>query len=300
MDPDGLLTFENERRKLFVDFSNTYLHEVESIFNAENIEVLTNPYQYFVVGSDQVWNPSNTFGSPIYFLRFVDEARRVAYAPSISTPTLPEALEANYAQWIKEFSAISVREDDGARLIKELTGLDVPVLSDPTLVLGTEIWEAMAKEASNKPKDKYICTYFLGGVPREHQQWLQDFSTTHGYDVINLGDTNEQETYRTGPSEFVDYIKDCSILLTDSFHGCVFSILFKRPFVAYKRLGGESMFSRIDTLLDRFSLEGRKYENMVMDDTMFEINYEHADAVIEIEKKRSLDFLRDSFGMTEA
>ena len=68
---------------------------------------------------------------------------------------------------------MSVREDDGAKIIKDLTGRDVPVLVDPTLLLTKEKWMTISKEASNKPKEKYLITYFLGGVPEIYKRQIK-------------------------------------------------------------------------------------------------------------------------------
>jgi polysaccharide pyruvyl transferase WcaK-like protein len=291
---------KSNRYQQFFEFSKRNLHETEFTLKESNLtKEFEESYSCFVVGSDQVWNPHFTSASPIYFLRFTEKAKRVAYAPSFSVPHIEEQYLSRYKEWIRDFNKLSVREEDGARLIEELTGLEVPVLVDPTLLLTKQQWLDISQEAPKKPKQKYIATYFLGGVPIEHRSWLKQYAKNNNYKIINLADVRDNKAYETGPAEFISYVNDCSLFLTDSFHGAVFSILFKKPFIAYKRRGGESMYSRIDTLLDRFSLNERKIENMNLEESVFEINYDHVDAILEIERKRSMDFLRDSFKSIE-
>jgi exopolysaccharide biosynthesis predicted pyruvyltransferase EpsI len=104
-------------------------------------------------------------------------------------------------------------------------------LADPILLLTKEKWLSIAKEASNKPKDKYLLTYFLGGIPTQYKKEIKKTAKENNLEIINLGDIKEKDTYQTGPSEFIDYINNCSVMFTDSFHGTVFSILFEKPFV---------------------------------------------------------------------
>lgn len=289
---------ETIRKEKFVEFSNTYLNETNFLLSEDNIssDIIEN-YDYFVLGSDQVWNPNFTKASPIYFLRFVEKNKRITYAPSFSVPSIPDEYLDSYKQWLYDFKKLSVREADGARLIKELTGLDAPVLVDPTMLLTDKEWLSIRKEASNKPIKNYIVTYFLGGTTKAQRREVNSFSKQYHFDVINLGDVREEITYQTGPSEFIDYIKDCSIVLTDSFHGIVFSILFKKPFIAYKRLGGEYMYSRIDNLLDLFALKHRKHDQMPLEEKALHIDYDGIDTILERERKRSFNYLKAGFNL---
>lgn len=290
-----------KRTEVFKEFTLDYIKETGYSISKHNIpDDLSNKYDFFITGSDQVWNPNNLHGSSIYFLTFAEEHKRIAYAPSMGVSEIkPEDIE-NYKEWISGMHALSVREDDGAKIIKELTGRDAPVLVDPTLLLTKEKWVSISKEASNKPKGKYLLTYFLGGVPKEYKKQIKNISKENNLEVINLGDIREKETYRTGPSEFIDYINSCSIFCTDSFHGAVFSILFEKPFIVYERMGTSlSMFSRINTLLDKFQLESRKAEHIKNNEDVFNIDYSHVPEILEMERKKSFDYLKEALNITD-
>lgn len=290
-----------KRTENFKEFTLNYINETNYFISENNIpKNLSDRYDYFVTGSDQVWNPVNTLGSSIFFLTFAEKHKRIAYAPSFGVSEIKPEYKEKYKEWISEIPWLSVREDDGARIIKELTGRDAPVLVDPTLLLTKEKWLSIAKEAQNKPKGNYLLTYFLGGIPPKYKKQIKKIAKVNNLEVINLADIRDKETYRTGPSEFIDYINSCSVFCTDSFHGAVFSILFEKPFIVYERMGSTlSMFSRIETLLKKFKLESRKAENIKSNEDVFNIDFSHVPAILEAEKKKSYDFLKEALNVKD-
>lgn len=296
---DEIKESEEIRTKVFKKFTYDYIKETDYTISDNNIpKDLSDRYSYFVTGSDQVWNPDYIYGSSIYFLTFASKHKRIAYAPSFGVSEIkPEYIE-DYREWISGMHRLSVREDDGAKIIKELTGRDAPVLVDPTLLLTKEKWLSIAKEAKNKPKGNYLLTYFLGGIPPKYKKQIKKIAKVNNLEVINLADIRDKETYRTGPSEFIDYINSCSVFCTDSFHGAVFSILFEKPFIVYERMGSTlSMFSRIETLLKKFKLESRKAENIKSNEDVFNIDFSHVPAILEAERKKSYDFLKEALNV---
>lgn len=300
-----IVTYKNRdssliRTEVFKQFTLDHIKETDFMISENNIpESLSDRYNYFITGSDQVWNPVNTLESSIYFLNFAEKHKRIAYAPSIGVSEIPPEHIENYKEWISGMHKLSVREDDGAKIIKELTGREAPVHVDPTLLLTKEKWLSISKEASNKPKGKYLLTYFLGGIPKEYKRQINKIVKENNLEVINLGDIREKETYRTGPSEFIDYINSCSVFCTDSFHGAVFSILLEKPFIVYERMSSSmSMYSRIETLLNKFKLEDRKAKNINNADDAFNIDYSHVPEILEKERKKSFDYLKEALNIT--
>jgi len=291
---------EKNRLNIFKKFSNDYINETDYYISEKNIpEDLTDRYDYFITGSDQVWNMHYNKGSSIYFLTFAESHKRIAYAPSFGVNEIDTDIVDKYKEWISGIHKISVREDEGAKIIKKLTGREALVLIDPTLLLSKDKWLSIAKEAKNKPKGKYLLTYFLGGVNSRYGKQIRKFAKQNNLEVINLGCIKEKETYQTGPSEFIDYISNCSIMFTDSFHGTVFSILFEKPFVVFERRDDVSMYSRIDTLLDKFNLSSRKVENISYNN-IFNIDYSHVPHLLHAERVKALDFLKDALEIKDA
>lgn len=284
------------RKNEFKEYSNLYLSEKFYNLNNENQELME--YSYFVTGSDQVWNPINYDMLPIYFLTFTDRKKRIAYAPSISVDELPRKLINEYQQWFLGMKHISVREEAGANIIRKLINRDVPVVADPTLLLSKKEWLQFSKRASSRTDKPYILTYFLGGPPESIRNELKEMAENNNMSIINLGDINDSESYRTGPNEFIDYINNASAFFTDSFHGVVFSIILQTPFIVYERQTvGPTMYSRIETILEKFNLKNREANGFNED--VFIMDFSNTIEVLKREQQKSISYLNRAFRIGE-
>lgn len=144
---------EKERNKIFSEFSNKYINEQnKEYFLNDDLSFMNAQVDYFVAGSDQVWNPNMNKHSSKYFLEFADKEKSIAYAPSFGIGELSLEVAKKYSKWIDGINYLSVREDEGAQLIEQLTGRKAEVLVDPTMLLTREEWLKIAKPARNKPK----------------------------------------------------------------------------------------------------------------------------------------------------
>lgn len=293
-----LNSINSERTKIFKDFSEKYINETDFSIEVGKVDAdLEKKYKYLVTGSDQVWNPFDPMVSEVSFLTFAPKQKRISYAPSFGVYDIPQQEKENYKKWLSEMNHISVREDAGAKIVKELTGKEVPVVIDPTMILTKEQWLSVSKESKEKPTKKYILTYLLGGGNKEHKKKIKEISKKYDLEIVNLGDIKDLEHYITGPSEFIDYINDASVFFTDSFHGCVFSMLLDTPFVVCTRVGQDSktsMESRIDTFLDKFELQDRRYSNLENIE-IFKCDYTRSNELLEIERKKAWDYLGNAF-----
>ena len=289
-----------KRKEIFYKFTRNYIKETEFCICDNNIPAdLESCYDYFVVGSDQVWNPAYMSGSEIYFLTFAPKAKRIAFSPSFGVSEIPLEYQEDYKKGINGFNYLSVRENDGARLIKELTDRNALVLIDPTLMLDKEKWVSISSKPDNITGKKYILTYFLGSFSTKLKKSIKKISKDNNLEIINLADVRDSKTYKTGPSEFINYINSASVLFTDSFHGCVFSILMGTPFIVFDRIGSQSMYSRINTLLSTFQLESRKAQNIKTNEQIFEVDYSHIPSILDFERKKALDYLKKALNIQE-
>lgn len=287
------------RRKKFINFTSNYIKETQYFISELSMpkDKLTT-FDYFIAGSDQIWNPNFRHGSSIDFLTFAPKEKRVSYAASFGIDEIPIKYKGNYKKWLSEMSYVSVREEAGAKIVKNLTGRDVPVLADPTLILPKEQWIEVSKKANNRPDTPYLLTYFLGGPSKETRKKLDKLAREKNMTIINLGDITERETYETGPSEFLDYINNASAFFTDSFHGVVFSIIFQTPFVVYERQSsGPSMYSRIETILDNFDMRDREAEGF--DQDIFSMDFSGTYEVLEREYEKSINYLKEALRIEE-
>lgn len=257
---------------------------------------LNNVYSYFVIGSDQIWNPTFDFSSNIDYLSFIDSNKIVSYAASFGLYSIPERYRQMVIDGINHITYISVREEAGAKIVKNLTGKDATVLIDPTMMLDAEEWMVISKKPRSVNTDiPYILTYFLGEKNNKIKNDLERYSKENNLTIYNLNDESQLNVYTSGPGEFVYLISHSSLVMTDSFHACVFAFLFNKPFLVYERISSEgSMMSRIDTFLSKFKLE-RKYVKNGCENELFECNYADSYITLKNERYKTLDFLKAFF-----
>lgn len=262
---------------------------------------LDNKYDYFIVGSDQVWNQTTGHISELFLLNFVnDSSKKISLSASLGTNNLLEESKNQIRLFVKDFSNISVRENTAKEIIEEITGRnDVEVLLDPTMILTTDDWDKVSKKPRQGLSDnqKYILLYFLGNLSENRIKVIFDFAKENNCMVINILDKNDK-FYNCGPSEFIWLEKHAFMVCTDSFHSSVFAILYKIPFIVFNRDDGQNgvneMNSRIDTLLSKFSLEGNYYAGKINNNILTR-NFDYIDNILEIERNRTIQFLKKSF-----
>ena len=233
----------------------------------------------FICGSDQVWSALRIPLAPEFFLPSVPKSRKIAYAPSIGIDNIPTYYQNKAGKYIKDFKHLSVREDAAKDTLKKKFGIDAVQVLDPTMLVGKEYWDEQLEKAQiQKPSFDYIFCYFLGEVPDAVLSVINQVST--GKKVIILPYEEDSKLVvnglyqEDGPLDFVNLIKYADCVLTDSFHGSVFSVLYGKRFVVTKRthVGRVSQTSRIKSLLrmvhqeERYCSEKEDIERLLTQD----------------------------------
>lgn len=269
-----------------IKFSNFYFFNWNKGLSAR--------YDYFIVGSDQVWNPTIKRLTDFEILKFARPEQRIAFSASFGINKLPNKYNEKVSKELKQFKAISVREEVGKEIVKGLTGRkDIEVLLDPTMLLTLEDWKKVIKEPEKKIAKKYILIYFLGTISEKRKKEIERIAELNECQVINILD-KEDQFYDSGPGEFLYLEKNAFLICTDSFHSSVFAILFHRPFVVFKREDKEeNMNSRLETLLQKFNLE-ECWFNEIITKKQLECNYTNVDKVLNTERKKAEKFLKES------
>lgn len=287
------LHMNKRRAAAFEKFTTAHIRTTDYQIDSHSVPAgISDAFSVFVAGSDQIWNPYFRNCNPNDFLAFAPPEKRVAYASSFGIDELPESVKDQYRQWLSGFAHLSVREQSGARIIKELTGRDALVLLDPTLMLSKEEWFAISCRPRWLPNSAYVVTYFLGQQPHELPALLSELKTEKNLQVVHLGSYEDARRFYADPGEFLAYINSASMVLTDSFHGAVFSILFERPFIVFQRSSHHKpMGSRLDTLLDTFQLTGRKWEEVKLSKQHLNCDFSHVSCTLARERRRALDYL---------
>lgn len=257
--------------------------------NYKNIE---EKFDYYSVGSDQVWNPYFADFSKYYLLEFIKEGTKIAYAPSFGVSEIPGNMTEYFKKCLNEFKSISCREKDGSLIINKLINKKVPTVVDPTMLLTVTNWEKVSKLPKEFSNQKYIFTYFLGKISKKNKQLIQKYCKDNNYIIVNPLDIFSK-SYSYGPSEFLGLINQAEAIFTDSFHASLFSIMFKKPFFVFERDEvGKSMSSRIETLLETFELNDRKFDGNF--NILNKTNYTNIDSILEKKRKESFDYINKS------
>ena len=283
------------RKKYFKNF-NRNINYSSKIINA--FSKLSN-YDFFVTGSDQVWNPNFGRLRDVDLLKFTTPSKRISFSASFGISNLPERYNEKLKNALKNYKAISVREDAGKKIIQDVVGrTDVEVLVDPTMLLTAKEWDKVSKKPEQLKTNKYILNYFLGELSEERKKEIQRIADENNCEVINILDINSP-FYETGPSEFLYLEKNAFLICTDSFHSSVFAILYNRPFIVFDRDGGKvSINSRLKTLLSKFKLENRWYRGHITDE-LLKVDYTETYKILDIERKKSEDFLKRALDIEE-
>ena len=281
---------KNKRNKSFLKFNGNIRFSKKYFCWIGKKKI--NQYDYFIIGSDQVWNPTIGRLSKFDLADFINSNNKIAFAASFGISELPEQYKQKTAEALKTFKAISVREDSGKKIVEELTGrTDVEVLVDPTMLLTPEEWDKVSKKPEQLNFNKYILCYFLGELSEQRKKEIERVAKENDCKIINILDKKDP-FYETGPSEFLYLEKNAFLICTDSFHSSVFAILYNRPFIVFDREDSlEKMNSRLDTLLNKFELKDRWYEGEIKQEQL-KIDYTKAYEILEKEREKSMNFLK--------
>lgn len=262
-------------------------------------------FDVVVVGSDQMWLPQ---GLPTNFcnLQFAAPGvRRVSYATSFGVSSIPWYQRSRTADYLRKIDYLSVREDSGARICREVAGVEAKVVVDPTLLLSSEQWRELMPDNSVKRKP-YIFCYFLGANPFCREE-VRAFSAKTGLPVVALRHCDEivpsdegfgdEAPYDVNPNDFVDLVRNAEYVFTDSFHASAFSIIHHKRFGTFYRFAqgdSQSRNTRIDSLFGHLGLRDRVITEPGQIRKIVEnpIDFGDADARLDEWRADSWDFLR--------
>ena len=290
-----------ERDAAFDEFCKSHF-KVSRAFESwtDMSEASKKEYDAVVVGSDQLWLPSNVMAD-YYTLNWVPkDVKKIAYATSFGIGSIPIKYKKVYSDYLKRIDYLSARETSGQEIIKEMTGKNVPLVNDPALLLDAEGWNEII-DSSPMVKEKYVFCYFMGNNP-EQRDFVKRLAKDKGLKVVALlhldqyiaSDENYVDfaPWHVSPADFVNLVKNAECVCTDSFHGTVFSIIYSRPFFTFKRFNRKASLStntRITSLLTRLGLMDRLVTDMGVK-PMFEINWEKIQSGVSEFRKTSSEY----------
>ncbi|MFB8544958.1 polysaccharide pyruvyl transferase family protein [Enterococcus casseliflavus] len=290
---DKILTL---RENNFLRFTEKYINETDFKLNSlKKVPIEMKYFDAFVIGSDQVWNYNFIRFSKYDFASFSENNQLVlSYAASFGVNDLPDEKIAEYKIGLDNLNYISVRELNGKEIVERITKRkDIQIVLDPTFLLSEEDWLKIVDESDINIDKKYVITYFLGTPSSEEWGYINKFGKKNNFMIINMNDISDPELYIADPCDFLNLIKNSEAVFTDSFHACVFAMVFKKYFEVFSRRDNNlaSMNSRIDSLLTTFDLKQQYFDGRKKDK---KIEYEFIDNKLESLKENSLDYLLKS------
>lgn len=287
-----------DRNKRFHQFMNRHMKLSDVTYRSiDEMKDLDKKYDAFFTGSDQVWNPKHADFDPVYFLQFVNDAtKRHSYAASFGFSKIPLDLSGEYKRRLKDFHGLSVRESSGVAIIKDLLGRRAAQSLDPTLLLTKDSWQALAVA----PKcQNYVLLYEVNQASSDNYRRAKQIADRKGLKVIAITQKvrsfDDVIAHQTGPEGLLGYIANAEYVLTDSFHGTVFSILFERPFTFCSNKKADVNI-RMEELLNLTGLFDRK--DIVDHDEP--IDWRRVDRRLSKARRASLQYIKTILGRKNA
>ena len=244
---------------------------------------------YTIIGSDQVWNPNIITQNQYLLMPYHKDSKLLSYAASMGVQQIDQHQEQVFKKYLRYYSNISVREHSAKKILQPFVNKAIEVVLDPTLLLNKADYDLLEKKPKDvKEDEKYILCYILGN--RDHEDLIRKFANKKGYRVIVFSD-KKGSAY--GIEEFLYLVHHARLICTDSFHACVFSFIFERPFIAFKRTGKENyMYTRLQNLIETFKLKNREFNGKEITKENLEVDYTEAKKILKKEQKKSLNFLK--------
>lgn len=293
----------SKKEKFFRSFVKRYLHETKVYRTLKSLQKDPPDCDIYISGSDQLWNSGITGGTfdSAYFLNFGDgKVGRMTYSVGANFNKMENPVEA-LRDLIKQLDVISMREALWMPVVEEAAEGKIPTHLDvdPTLLLTADKYEKFMAKLEPE-KEPYILTYTMGGeVQKKVYNGARILSEKLGMKVIDVcGDPNKmnkkvQDNRLCGPSEFLWYIKNADYVVTNSFHGTVFSVIFKKKFITIPHA---ETGNRVTELLDKLGLSERYHTvtTEAVERITNPIDYEAASMKLQTLRENSVNFLQDS------
>lgn len=289
------------RRHAISQFNQEEIPHSKIVYTLDKIHEANNDYEVFITGSDQVWHPKawNT----AYRLDFVDKKKlKFSYAASIARSSLNNKEKDILKESLKNFDAISVRENEAVNIIAPISPVQVHWVLDPVFLLTQKEWDDICSE--RQVKEEYIFCYFLG-ESQESRFIAKEYAKRCNLKLITIPyllgkfrkcdyDFGDEKLYEVSPKEFISLIKHSKAVFTDSFHALAFSIIYRKNFYVFNRSDSKNMSSRITSMLSIIGAEDRLIEDKEKIFELDSIDYDSPLNRIEKMKVESIRFLNQA------
>ena len=283
--------------KIFKGTQKKYYNLTTRVHNVDELNKLN--FDAIVVGSDEVWHYEDIAKHPMKFGYGVKVDKLISYAPSTGSSNVKDNIPKYVKEGMKNFTALSARDDNAEMLIKNVLNKQATRVLDPTLLYEFPDYESEFVDYIKS--QKYILMYYCDNLPENIKKKIIDYANSNNYKIFGAGEYKKwfTETFvDIDAFEWVEMFKNAQIVFTGTFHGAVFSIKSKRIFYTY--LTNPSRIKKVGSLLKQFGIEDRiitdENEEKKFKNIEKRINYEKVYEKIIQEKQKSLEYLKDSIG----
>ena len=292
-----------KRKNSFKGYINKYLDGTsKKYYSKEDIERDVKQGDTYISGSDQIFNPVLTHGlSDVYTLNFgkdTTDVTKIVYGASVGNEELLKKHKEDFFNKLQSVDLLSVREESVIAPLSKITNREVEKVLDPTLLLGKENWDKLILEnkVTSLQNKKYILVYTLFEND-EITKIANYLSEKTGLKIVHFRKYNAYNNeltslYSKGPVDFINAFKHAEYIVTNSFHGLVFSIIFERKFYAVMP---KERAGRLKDLIDMLSLNSRSVsslEDVQALDIDEQIDYNKVKEMLDIEKDKSIEYLK--------
>lgn len=294
-----LYSLRKRKRDLFESFINEKLNTTQTCHNLQDLEQISDDFDVLIAGSDQIWNShltNHTFDDA-YFLQFGKlDTKRIIYATSIGETT-PSLCSEHVKKMNFRLNAISCREAKDAVVLQLGLQDKVDCVPDPTILLESSLYDQLG--IHNVDSSGYVLLYIL--TPNAMLEQKAELLVDEGRKVISISPIKVnakgvETVYPVSPTKFLSMIANADFILTNSFHGTSFSIIFERPFAV--GIHGKRN-ERLENLLSMVGLKERLVSTMNDLDTIIQkpIDYKSVTVALNIYRMNGKNFLDKQFSL---
>ena len=289
------------RNKRFDEFHAKYNHLTSTVYpSVKSLYEAKFNYDVLCIGSDQVWNYMKGYSLEPFFACFdKNNTKKITYASSIGLSSLSVEAEQVFKKELANFASISVREQQASEILEKLLNRKIDVVLDPTLILNKQEWIEVAKY-DMCPKEKYLLVYIVTIKPCDYVLTLaRHIAKQRNLKILRIcrdaypehSGSDVEEILTAGPSDFVGLFSKAEFVVTNSFHGTVFSINFSKPFYSVIK-SHHSTNSRLTSILKKLGLEDRIVPVGSQLPVISDIDFSNPSAKLEAERKLSIEYIK--------
>lgn len=287
-------------KKAFQDFRDNYLVFFnQEYYRDDDLTELNSAFEKFICGSDMIWSEEFRNDWEFFYLGFAEKNKSYSYAPSFGKNELKNINKPKVSKYLEEFNRISCRENGGVELINQLTDKKAVQVLDPTMLLTANEWNSFIANNRRIIKEPYVFAYVFGKTDSNRQKLFtliqNEIAKVWFLPKNNKKDFNSFPIKGIGPFDYLRLFRDAEFVITDTFHGLMFAIIFQKPFIVLERSDGTnwSKYSdRMTSTLEMFNLLERYVKADFRDIKIVKtLDYSVCEDIIQRKRKQSLDYI---------